>query len=516
MLRLEKKGASCEIKLVRSATLSGRVTTSDGSPMQSVTVMVGNGGIGGGRWNVPKGDYDRRAVEEAQQAKIVEKLQRLKQVENLRNEIGLVEREVVGGSRRPASQLATGGSGYTGADGRYRIQGLKPGTSTVTVTYGNISTSRDITLKSGENFADFTLDTGNRVKLTGRDSGGNKVKLSSAWFRSAKGGYAKVNQLPVKTAGELEYIGFKEGTWTVNARASGFPAVTQEVTVRAGTNTFEILFQEPASLTGHVASSSGKVPKRLYVRLTPAGNDATPDRNSKRRRKASYRGGQTAVVDAKGNYKFPSVQPGEYRFSVQFNGNDELYSCELTLSPGKQTQDATIDERCTVRVTVSLAPDMKNDGKITVTLSQAGRDKSKGGYVSRYGKLDKNNQCEFSFLPEGEYYVMAYSSDGNRSYKTVTANYGINSVELSLGPPNCVQITQVVEGYQGAEAGLKVGDLVTRYNGVAINNMQDLVKQVQSTKAEDSVMMVVVRNGSTMSFRLNGGRIGINGNNHRR
>lgn len=513
-LDVKAEGATCEIRLVRGATLSGRVTSKDGAAMQSVTVMInGSNGNPGNSWG--RGEWDGR-----EKGRILEELKALESAESSRRIYSEVKqlKEYVDDvewveSDRSMPAYYGGMTGYTDADGRYRIEGIKPGTWTVSASYGTITTSREITLNSGENFADFELDSGNRVKLTGRDSAGKKVPLSYAWFTDAKGNYAQVNQLPVTTQGELEYIGVPDGTWTLNAQANNYPAVAMEVTVLQGLNSFELQFQEPASLTGKVSSSSGKIPANLYVRLTPT-SLSVEDKNVEKRKREMSQGGQYFSVDSEGNYAAEGLQPGDYAFSVEFNENDVLYKQSITLSAGKQTQDATIDERCTISVSVDLDASLKSSDGITITVSKS--DGKSGEYVSRYGQLDKNNRCEFSFLPEGDYYVMAYAQDGTQTYITTAVRFGTNSVALSLGRPNCVKITQVADGYQGADAGLQVGDLVIEYNGVTITGFEQLVSEVQATKDGDSVTMVVVRGNSTLSFRLNGGRIGINGDNHRR
>ena len=73
VLQLEKKGAECEIKLVRGASLSGLVTSGDGAAMQSVTVTVaGKGNPVQNAWG--RGDYDGRYDEEVQQLEQIRKI----------------------------------------------------------------------------------------------------------------------------------------------------------------------------------------------------------------------------------------------------------------------------------------------------------------------------------------------------------------------------------------------------------------------------------------------------------
>ncbi|MCB9933039.1 MAG: carboxypeptidase regulatory-like domain-containing protein [Planctomycetes bacterium] len=504
-IELTAEGGSARVTMVKAAVLSGTVTSTDGNPMPNVTVYVsGQGGevpIGGGyyperAWGL-RDDMDR-----AEEAVIIGK--RLKVEEAVKTlEEAVVDEEWIGGGWGNLT-------GYTDASGKYRIEGLRPGTVTVTATMGSITASREITLAGGENYADFSLDAGCRVKIVGKDTRNNAVTPQYAWFVSAEGQYAECVQLPAGTPGELEYMGLKEGTWNMTVQAQGFPAVTQEVRVGRGSNTFDVVFQAPASLKGKVSSSGGQVPQNCYVRLTPVSQDKNIE---EKKRRAYSEGGQYYAIDAQGNYKAENLQPGDYKLSVEFNQYDSLYQQDVRLDAGEDEMDITVDERCTLTVTLDLAPELTNKEGISVSLSKTSKE---GGYVSRYAQLEKGGSVTFAFLPEGDYYAAAYAQDGTQSYLTVTVNRGSNAVSLSLGPPNCVKITQVAEGYQAAEAGVQVGDLIIEYNGVSIGNMETLIKEVQSTSESDSVSLVVIRNGSTTSFRLKGGRMGINGDNFRR
>lgn len=499
VLDVKTEGAEVTIKLVRAASLSGVVKSKDNSALQSVSVY-----LNGDELNNAWGDY---WPEESS-----------REVLRIEEDLELAELalEELSGKRLSgrswSGEYWGGNSGYTDVDGKYRIENIKPGTYTVTATLGTFTDSREITLNSGENYADFTIDSGCRVKIVGKSSSGDAVTPSYAWFTDKQGQYIQGVQQPVTTKGELEFIGVPSGDYTMHVQANNFPQVSQEVNVYEGSNSFDVLFQEPAKLKGKV-SAPNDIPENLYVRVTPVGNGASNDKNAKKRWREGYaQNAQYVQVNNDGSYAANNLQPGQYEISVEFNQNDSLADQTVTLTAGENTVDFSIDERCVIVVTLDLAPELKDKKNIQITVSK--QDKS--GNVYRYGKLDDNNQSRFAYLPEGEYYVMAYSNDGTQTHVQTTVNYGVNNVNLSLGPPNCVKISHVAEGTQGHDAGLKVGDLVTEYNGVVINNMTELVKEVRATKEGDSVLMTVIRDGSSLSFRLEGGRIGINGENHRR
>lgn len=498
---LKAEGGSVQVKLLKAAVLSGTVTSTDGNPMPSVSVTVNGEGQGGGYAPF----YERGLEDKLELEERISAVQSLKDVEKRLLEEELIEPGYIPG------ELWGGMSGYTDASGRYRIEGLRPGKVTVTATMGSFTESREITLVGGENYADFSLDAGCRVKIVGKDTANNPVTPQYAWFIDAEGQYGSAVQLPAGTRGELEYMGLKEGAWNMTVQAQGFPPVTQEVQVRRGSNTVDVVFQPAASLKGKVSSLAGRVPQNCYVRLTPGLREE--EKKVEKRRRKMDEGGQYYAIDAQGNYLAENLQPGDYSLSVEFNQQDQLHQQQVRLSAGENLLDISVDERCTLTVTVELAPELKNKEGVSISISKTSRE---GGYISRYAQLGKSNTADFAFLPEGEYYVMAYAQDGTQSYVTASVNRGGNAVSLNLGPPNCVKITQVAEGFQAAEAGVQVGDLIIEYNGVTITNMEKLIKEVQATGEADSVSLTVVRDGLTISLRLRGGRLGISGDNFRR
>jgi hypothetical protein len=500
---LKSEGGSVQVRLLKAAALSGTVTSTDASPMPSVSVYVNGAGQGNDYSGKPRGEWGLRDGLELEER--LEAVQHLKELEERVRSDELIEPGYFPG------ELWSGMSGYTDASGKYRIEGLRPGKVTVTVTMGAFTDSREITLVGGENYADFSLDAGCRIKIVGRDTGNNPVTPQYAWFIDAQGQYGEAVQLPAGVKGELEYMGLKEGTWNMTVQAQGFPNLTQEVQVRRGSNTVDVVFQTPASLKGKVSSMAGAVPQNCYVRLTPGLREQ--EKTVDKRRRISAEQGQYFAIDANGNYSAENLQPGDYSLSVEFNQQDSLHKQNVHLTAGENLLDVTVDERCTLTVTVDLAPELKNKEGVSISISRSSRE---GGKVARYAKLGKSNSADFAFLPEGEYYVAAYDQDGTQSYATTIVNRGSNAVSLSLGPPNCVKVTDVAAGYQAAEAGMQVGDLIIEYNGVAIGNLETLIKEVQATSEGDSVSMMVVRNGMTMSLRLKGGRIGISGDNFRR
>ncbi|MCB9895611.1 MAG: PDZ domain-containing protein [Planctomycetes bacterium] len=74
-----------------------------------------------------------------------------------------------------------------------------------------------------------------------------------------------------------------------------------------------------------------------------------------------------------------------------------------------------------------------------------------------------------------------------------------------------VLITQVIDEYQAALAGIKVGDILTHYNGVRIKTLEDVNKAKKDVGAGQSVQVILRRGDKDVTLTLGAGMIGING-----
>ncbi|MCA8915797.1 MAG: PDZ domain-containing protein [Planctomycetes bacterium] len=74
-----------------------------------------------------------------------------------------------------------------------------------------------------------------------------------------------------------------------------------------------------------------------------------------------------------------------------------------------------------------------------------------------------------------------------------------------------VLITQVIEKYQAALAGIKVGDIMTEYNGVRIKTLEDINTAKKDVPDGKTVQVIVRRGDKDVTLTLGSGMIGING-----
>jgi putative serine protease PepD len=78
---------------------------------------------------------------------------------------------------------------------------------------------------------------------------------------------------------------------------------------------------------------------------------------------------------------------------------------------------------------------------------------------------------------------------------------GVSGAESSGGQAGAV-VTEVQPGSPASDAGLRVGDLLTRYDGQALTSMDELVGFVRATQPGTRVEIEVVRNGRAQSIEV--------------
>lgn len=94
------------------------------------------------------------------------------------------------------------------------------------------------------------------------------------------------------------------------------------------------------------------------------------------------------------------------------------------------------------------------------------------------------------------------------------AALGDNDYERYLeaqGQPTAIQVTQVLEGSAGSQAGLQTGDQIVSYNGERVFNVSDLrTLTLQGRLGEDAVIEID-RDGVRMQLGVPRGPVGITG-----
>lgn len=75
---------------------------------------------------------------------------------------------------------------------------------------------------------------------------------------------------------------------------------------------------------------------------------------------------------------------------------------------------------------------------------------------------------------------------------------GVNGKDHRQG----CEVTGVPEGYPAAKAGIKLGDIITDFNGSDLKSFQDLVRVVSTYYPGDTVFVDVIRNGKSRRINI--------------
>lgn len=102
----------------------------------------------------------------------------------------------------------------------------------------------------------------------------------------------------------------------------------------------------------------------------------------------------------------------------------------------------------------------------------------------------------------------------NGSQTLLRAELGDSEYERYLeaqGQPTSIQVTQVLDGSPGSEAGLQPGDKIVSYNGERVFSVSDLRALTLEGRAGEDVVVDIERDGVRMQMNLPRGPVGITG-----
>lgn len=100
--------------------------------------------------------------------------------------------------------------------------------------------------------------------------------------------------------------------------------------------------------------------------------------------------------------------------------------------------------------------------------------------------------------------VSAYTQDWDRLVRSEEwgapgrALMGVNGEDH---PRGC-RVTDAVEGYPAARAGIRAGDVITRFDGKPVTGFDDLVDLVAKKSPGDAVTVEILRDGETIEKKL--------------
>ncbi len=116
-----------------------------------------------------------------------------------------------------------------------------------------------------------------------------------------------------------------------------------------------------------------------------------------------------------------------------------------------------------------------------------------------------------------ENYAFEYDNQTLRRVFVLPASRGLTSAlpfvedqQISTNSYMTVaEIIDIVDGSQAQSNGLRIGDLIVKYNGVRIRNSRELVQEAGKTTTDQQTELIVLRDKLAVPFILHGGFIGV-------
>src|SRR5579862_2360498 len=124
------------------------------------------------------------------------------------------------------------------------------------------------------------------------------------------------------------------------------------------------------------------------------------------------------------------------------------------------------------------------------------------GLALGQGQQTQQGQQQGQALQQGQRYGASVPSLGTTSFLGV----GIQEINadrakaLKLSEEAGVEVTRVASDSPAEKAGIKVGDVITQYNGQRVEGKDQFSRMVRETPAGREVKLGIVRNGSQQTI----------------
>lgn len=241
-------------------------------------------------------------------------------------------------------------SSVSRGDGSYTVEGLPPGTLTVTAKAPGYKSSRIELQMSAESRMehDFALDPG--LRLAGIVIGPDGTPIADAdveidWpdvdenpMAAAMAAFAGFNGDSETTSneeGKWTAIGLEDGPYRIQASAEGFlPATVDDIEV--GTEEVVLQLRAAASIAGVVLQQDGGevVPSAEVLRTGGPGGGGMM---------AMFTGGsESEPVEADGTFLIQGLEPGRYTFWARAKGFAEGEKVKVELAEGQNLTDVRL------------------------------------------------------------------------------------------------------------------------------------------------------------------------------
>ncbi|MCP3978090.1 MAG: hypothetical protein GY716_01995 [bacterium] len=197
----------------------------------------------------------------------------------------------------------------TDSEGRFVFEDQAPGKISLRgVATGYQEAKRDnVEVPKGEDLegVELPLDAGAFVQgrvyaPDGRPMPGARVQLAGDG-----GGPFRMMGQEADGNGFYRLEGLEPGAQSVEAHHDDYPRAVKDIEVEPGVNALDLHFEGGVEVSGRVVSTSGEGIPDASARLAPKGR---------------FWGGPATTTDGQGNFKIPGVQNGDYDLLVQAEG----------------------------------------------------------------------------------------------------------------------------------------------------------------------------------------------------
>jgi len=213
-----------------------------------------------------------------------------------------------------------------------------------------------------------------------------------------------------------------------------------------------------------------------------------------------------AVLKVKTDKKLPCVTMGD---------SDKVQAGELAVAIGNAM--GSLDDTVTVGVISAPVREINRNGyyvQIMQTDAAINPGNSGGPLINSFGevigitnaKIVSSTSESLGFaIPVNSVKkviesIINYGKVVGRPYLGISLKYV--SADAYFGSREGIYVADVVSGGPGAKAGLKIGDIILKLDGVEIKETSDIIRVRDSHEVGDKVEVVIERNGKEMTLTM--------------
>lgn len=311
----------------------------------------------------------------------------------------------VGGQVFPVP-LRTGKSTLTDAEGRFRLEGLEPGTVTLTAEADGFPPAEreGIAVEAGATAEGVRIVLSPGAVLEGTVRGPDGAGVAGVTVTVAAEDFGGFRYLAPGTArsdaeGRFRVTGLEPGSVRVEGQHRRYPPAETQVDLRPGVNRADLVFEEGQEVAGWVVDAAGEAVPGARVTLAPAEG-------------GSYR---EAVTGPEGAFDLAGVSPGRYHLTASAPG----------FAQGGPEEPLEVKDQPLRGITVELAAGGAIRGRLLglefdelpQVIVFAHRADGSAGYTHRqaFGRADFEGRYSVPNLTPGRWEVSAQVGEGDRT-----------------------------------------------------------------------------------------------------